>query len=93
MKTISVQTFCVHYKVPTSFIDSLSHYELIQLIEVETTLHIPIKEITKIERLMRLHYDLEVNFEGLDVINNMVSKINSLQSEVISLKNKLEFYE
>ncbi len=93
MKTIAVSQFCVYHNVPQSFIDSLSNFELIELIEIETTKHIKIKEIDKIEKLMRLHYDLNVNFEGLDIINNMILEINTLQSEIIQLKNKLELYQ
>ncbi len=93
MKTISVQQFCIHYDVPQSFIESLSNFELIELVELDAHKHIPLKEINHIEKLMRMHYDLQVNFEGLDIINNMINQINSLQTEVRLLKNKLEFYE
>jgi len=93
MKTISVQQFCVHYNVPQSFIDSLSNFELIELIDLDTHKHIALKDIAHVEKLMRMHYELQVNFEGLDVINNMLAKINSLQNELEVLKNKLDFYE
>ncbi len=93
MKTISIQQFCTHYNISESFVDSLINYELIEFVELETTKHIQIEDIDTIERLMRMHYDLNVNFEGLDIINNLIHQINSLQEELSILKNKIDFYE
>ncbi len=93
MKTISVSKFCVNYDIPQQFIDSLSKYDLVEIIEVETTKHIHIDDINRIERLMRIHFDLDVNFEGLDIINNLIEQINTLQDEVSRLKSRLELYE
>jgi len=93
MKTITVQQFCIHYKVPDSFIESLSKYDLITIIKIEKMHHIPMEQISNIERLIRLHYDLKINFEGLDVINNLINQINKQQEEITFLSNKLEFYK
>lgn len=93
MKTISVHQFCIHYDIPKSFIDSLSNYELIELVEIESSKHIPIEDISRIEKLIRMHFDLQVNFEGLDIIDNLVRQINALQQEVTLLRNKMDFFE
>ncbi|PHS52198.1 MAG: MerR family transcriptional regulator [Lutibacter sp.] len=93
MKTITAKQFCINYNIPLSFIDSLSNYELINLIEIESSKHLQIDDINRIEKMMRLHYDLNVNFEGLDIINHLTSQINSLQEELIGLKNRIDFYE
>jgi len=92
MKTIEVEQFCVHYNIPSSFIDSLGSFELVKIIEVKNSKHLQVDDIRKVEKLMRLHYDLKVNFEALDVIENLTNQINSLQSEIHQLKNKIEFY-
>lgn len=92
IKTISVKQFCVHYNVPVTFIETLSEFELIDIINIENSKHIKEQQIATIEKLMRLHYDLDINFEGLDVINNLISQINKLQNEVTSLQNRLDFY-
>lgn len=92
MTTIAAQQFCIHYKIPLSFIESLSSFELIELIEVKNSKHLHINDIQRIEKMMRLHYDLNVNFEGLDIINRLTSQINSLQEELNELKNKIDFY-
>jgi len=93
MKTISVQQFCLDYDVSQSFIDSLSDFELVELLTIEKTNYIRIEDINRIERLMRMHYELKVNFEGLDIINNLINEMNSLNKEVNELRNRIAFYE
>lgn len=93
MKTISVKQFCTSYKIPQHFIDSLSTFELINIVEIDATNHILIDDISKIEQLMRMHFDLNVNLEGLDVINNLLNQIFALKDQVKLLENRLKFYE
>jgi hypothetical protein len=93
MKTITVKQFCINYDIPLSFINSLSNFELIELIEIENTKHLQINDINRVEKMMRLHYDLNVNFESLDIINHLTSQINLLQEELIELNNILDFYK
>ncbi len=93
MKTITVKQFCINYNIPLSFINSLSNYELINLIEIENSKHLQLEDINRVEKMIRLHFDLNVNFEGLDIINHLTSQISSLQEELIELQNKIDFYE
>ena len=90
---ISIQKFCKLYEVPVSFVDSLYSFQLIDIVDFENTKHIHTNQIAHIEKLIRLHYDLNINFEGLDVINNLLDKINELENEVISLKRQISFYK
>ena len=90
---ISIQDICSYYNISASFIDELSNYELIQIYEENNVKHLNADEINTIEKLIRLHFELDVNFEGLDVILNLLDKINNLQSELNSLKNELNFYK
>ncbi len=90
---ISVEQFCVHYNIPNTFIDSLVEYDLITVLPEEDTNYIALDTISSIEKMMRMHFDLNVNFEGLDVVNNLLQQIEELQQEVQVLKNKLRFYQ
>jgi len=93
MKTVTVSKFCINYDIPQQFIDSLSKYDLIELVEKDTSRYIQVDDINRIEKLMRLHYELDVNFEGLDIINNLLNRIDELKQDISRLKNRLEFYE
>ncbi len=93
MKTISVTQFCSQYNIPESFISSLLNYELIDLVEINSLSYIQNKDIERAERLMRMHYDLEINMEGLDVVSRLLEQIEDLNREILTLRNKIDFYE
>ncbi len=44
-------------------------------------------------KVLGVHYELNVNFEGIDIINHLKDQINSLEEEIIILKNKIDFYK
>ncbi|TWO32906.1 hypothetical protein E1J38_008580 [Seonamhaeicola sediminis] len=90
---ISVQLLCRRYNVPNSFIIKLQEYQLIEVIVRQDDFFINVKQIKKIEKLMRLHYDLDINLEGVDAIYNLLQQVEDLQEEIKFLKNKLNRYE
>lgn len=90
---ISVELFCRRYNVPDSFINILHEYQLIEVIVKHGDFYIHIKQIRKIEKLMRLHYDLNINLEGVDAIHNLLKQVEDLKQEIKFLQNKLNRYE
>ena len=90
---ISIQQFCAHYSIPTAFINELKEYELIEVIVENNDHYIKITQITEVEKMIRLHYDLNINLEGVDVISNLLNQVDSLKKEITDLQNKLKFYE
>ncbi len=92
IKTIAIQQFCDLYNVPITFVESLNNYDLINIKIIDNSKHIETEQINNIERLIRLHYHLNINFEGLDVVVNLLNQIDNLQTEINELNNKLEFY-
>ena len=90
---ISIQQFCEHYSIPTTFINDLNEYELIEIIVAENDNYIKITQITEVEKMIRLHYDLNINLEGVDVIYNLLNQVDSLKKELTDLQNKLRLYD
>ncbi|MGJ8744296.1 chaperone modulator CbpM [Polaribacter sp.] len=90
---ISIQQFCEHYSIPTTFMNQLKEYELIEVIVENDDHYIKITQITEVEKMIRLHYDLNINLEGVDVIYNLLNQVESLKKEINNLQNKLNFYE
>jgi hypothetical protein len=43
--------------------------------------------------MVRLHYDLGINLEGIETIFHLLERIESLQHEMLNLKKKISFYE
>jgi hypothetical protein len=36
-----------------------------------------------------MHYDLEINIEGIETIHYLLEKIEEMQKEIVNLRNKL----
>lgn len=90
---IKAEDFCASHQIEYSFIRSLTEYGLIEIKAIEEKELIPESELTKLEKLVRLHYDLQINLEGIDAITNLLELINNVQEENRVLRNKLRLYE
>ncbi|MDB5250619.1 MAG: MerR family transcriptional regulator [Segetibacter sp.] len=90
---ILAEELCSHYKVELSFISSLQQFGLIEVTSVEEAAYVPQRELQKLEQIARLHYDLDINLEGIDAISHLLDRIKSMQSEITFLKNRLSMYE
>ena len=85
--------FCQHYQVESSFISSLEEYGLIELLVIEETKFIPAERLPDLEKFIHLHYDLNINMEGIDAISHLLARFTSLQNELAALRNRLRIYE
>ncbi|PWK20970.1 MerR-like DNA binding protein [Xanthomarina spongicola] len=90
---ISVQEFCSLYKVPETFITSLYEYELIEITTTDNTQCVRVTQLKNIEKLIRFHFEMDINLEGIHAISNLLNKVETLQDEIKRLHNKIDFYE
>jgi hypothetical protein len=90
---ISIQQFCVHYAIDSSFIYSLQEEGLIEIITIEERGFIPLEKIHDIEKIVRMHDELEINLAGIDAIFHLLHQIAGMQDEILKLKNKLNRHE
>ena len=96
MKTenlIPAKDFCSIHDIEFSFIYSLKESELIELIIIEESVFLNPAELPKLEQILRLHRELEINLEGIDVIINLLERVEQIQSEMNALKNKLRLFD
>jgi cold shock CspA family protein len=90
---IPVEILCNQYNIPVAFFNNLQEFELIQIVNKKSGYFIHISQIKQVEKLIRLHFDLEINFAGLDAIYHLLNQVETLKEEVKLLQNKLRFYE
>ena len=90
---IIAEEFCAGHQIEISFISSLHEFGLIEITLIEEKQFIAESQLPKLEKLVRMHYDLEINIEGIDAIANLLERINRIQKENNILKNKLRLYE
>ncbi|PKP08927.1 MAG: MerR family transcriptional regulator [Bacteroidetes bacterium HGW-Bacteroidetes-3] len=92
-KFIPLHKLCELYKIEMSFFSSLNEIGLIQITTIEELHYIHNEKINDIEKMIRMHRDLNINIEGIDIAFNLLQKINDLENELNLMKNRLRFYE
>lgn len=89
---IPASEFCLHYRVEMNFIHSLEEYGLLETVVQEENIFIPTSRLCDLEKLARLHYDLNINMEGIDVILHLLQRLQEAQQEAAGLRNRLKMY-
>jgi len=90
---IPAQTLCSHYNIEISFVDALNRMGLIKIEIIEQNQYIHQDQIGNLEKIIRLHNELNVNLEGIDVVLNLLEKERELRDEIDALKKRLRLYE
>ena len=96
MKTnnyIAIEQLCEYYDVPVTFINTLNDFNFIEIATIEKINYVKKNQIGTIEKIMRLHFDLDINMEGIDAIQNLLKKVESLNFDILELRNRLNRYE
>jgi len=88
-KLIPAEDFCIHHNIEYSFISLLENSGLISVTSVQSSTYIHLDEIHKLEKFVRLHYDLDINIEGIETINYLLERIEEMQREIVHLRNKM----
>ena len=96
MKTealIRVEQFCTAHDIDITFIMALHNFGLIEIIVMEENQYLSLVQVKDAEKMIRLHYELAVNLEGIDIINNLLARIENMQAELIAAQNKLRLID
>ena len=90
---IPIPVLCDYYEVKLSFFTNLSDMGLLEIKTIETSQYIDSDAVYEIEKMVRMHQELNVNIEGIDIVFNLLQKIDALPNELTALKNRLRVYE
>lgn len=90
---IPLPDLCSHYQLEMSFFTGLQTHGLIEVITIKKTYCIHEDYVANVEKMVRLHKDLNLNYEGIDTVFNLLDKIEHLKLELTSTKNRLSRYE
>lgn len=89
---IPQEACCTQYNIAVSFIQQLNEYGLIDIVTVEEKAFLHSGQLNDLEKFIRLHYDLDINMEGIDAIAHLLTKLRSLQGEITNLKARLQVF-
>lgn len=90
---ILIEKLCTHYGVELSFIKDLSNVGLIEIVVLDQTQFIYQDKLSDLEKMIRLYDELELNLEGVDIVFNLLQKVETLQSQLNAVNNRLRLYE
>ena len=90
---IIVDLFCQQYQIEINLLDDLEEVGLIEIVVLQEKKYLNRNQLATLEKIIRLHNDLNINKEGIDIILNLQERENQLLSEINYLKNKLGLYE
>ncbi len=90
---IPASEFCIHHNIELSFIHSLHDYGMIETITVDETVFLPAAQLERIEKIVRMHYDLDINLEGIETIAHLLERMKGMQQQIMLLTNRLKTYE
>jgi len=91
-KLIPASEFCIHHKVEINFIHSLQEYDLVEVVSREGIDYLEEEKLNDLEKIIRLHHELNLNMEGIDVVLHLLKQLEVAQEELSALKNQLKFY-
>jgi hypothetical protein len=90
---IQIKQFCLYHEIENTFITELNNYGLVEIIIQEEDEYLQPEQLPSIEKMIRLHYDLKINLEGIDAIYHLLNKIEVLQQNLTATQNKLRLFE
>lgn len=89
---IEIADFCNYHDIELSFIDLMEESGLVELIVINEQKFIHHSQLQQIEKIIRLHQELEINISGVEAIVHLLQRIEQMQFEISSLRNRLSFY-
>lgn len=90
---IIIEEYCRINLVEPQFIKLLQVEGLIEVFEQNGSEYITSSQLSVLERYSRWYYDLSINVEGIEVIQNLLDRIQEMQSEIKTLKQKIHLLD
>jgi chaperone modulatory protein CbpM len=89
---IPATDICQYHEVEFAFINSLGDAGLIALKFVDQDIYLPEDQLQKLEKMIRMHHELEINLAGIEAITHLLERVEHMQQELRSLKNRRHFH-
>ncbi len=87
---IATTDICLYHEVEYTFITSLKDAGLLEITVIDQTTYIPETELQKLEKMIRLHHELEINIAGIEAITHLLERVEQMQEEMRVLRNRPE---
>ena len=90
---IIIEVFCQEYQIELTLVEELEDFGLIEVIQNNGLKYIQVDKLVEVERVIRFHNELNINKEGIEVILNLLERLNIQNQQVRLMQDKLNLYE
>lgn len=90
---IIISEYCLQNNIEPDFIIQLEDEGLIEIHIIDNQKYIPISELKNLDQYARWYYELSINIAGIDVIKNLLDKMNDMQNEINRLRERLRLID
>ena len=90
---IIVKEYCTYNQIEPDFVVQLEDEGLIEIKFFDDERYIHVSQLSNLEQYTRWHYELSVNIAGIDVMQNLLNKINEMQGEIDRLKQQIKLID
>jgi MerR-like DNA binding protein len=90
---VEVRQFFSSYNLEISFLDEMQEFGFIEITTLEGESYFSSEQLAHVERIIRLHEELGINWEGIDAIEHLLHKVEEMKKEISQLQNQLRFFE
>jgi hypothetical protein len=90
---IAASAFCSSHNIDISFVADLGEAGLLEISVIEDDILLPEDQLPGLERMVRLHYEMDVNVQGIETIHHLLSRMRQMHEEMRKLKSRLALYE
>ncbi|MDB5130622.1 MAG: cbpM [Mucilaginibacter sp.] len=85
---IAATEICKYHEVEYTFIHSLEEAGLLQITVVDQAPYITDSDLQKLERMIRMHHELDINIAGIEAISHLLQRVEQMREEIRLLRNR-----
>ena len=90
---IPAHEFFAYYQLDLTFMAALEEQGVLEITTIGPVRYLHSDQLGPLERLIRLHRELAVHVEDLDIVAHLLERLEQVQKRVNQLQNRLVFYE
>lgn len=89
---IIVTEYCDNCNIEQQFIALLENEGLIEITILDGTEYLHISQLLDLERYARWYYDLSINIAGIDTIQRLLRKVETMQADLQTMQRLIDSY-
>jgi hypothetical protein len=90
---VIVEVFCRECQIEITLIDELEDFGLIEIIQDNGMKYIHSDHLQQVQKIVKFYSELNVNKEGIEIVLNLLERLNQQNQELKFLQDKLKLYE